>query len=106
MAHGSSAGQFGPADSRAPDKCAAARLEGVGTNPTGSQKAPTDPAGGALSDVPTTGTSRLDPFEGVSDNKHRAKSSELTRIWRNPCEEEARSRYTSPTAVDHILEIV
>lgn len=58
-----------------------------------------------MPDVPTTGTSRLDPFEGVSDNHHRAKSSELTRISRNPCEEKARSRYTSPTAVCSILEI-
>lgn len=43
---------------------------------------------------------------GVFDNNHRAKSNELTRIWRNPCEEEARSRYTSPIAVDSVLEIV
>ena len=69
-------------------------------------KAPAGPAGGAVPDVPTTGTSWLDRFEGVSDNNHRAKSYEVDRIWRNSCEEEARVRYTSPTVVDSILEIV
>lgn len=40
-----------------------------------------------------------------SDNSQRARSYELTRIWRNQIEEEPRSSCTLSTAADSILDM-